>query len=269
MGLDIHLYKYEDVDSTTKREQEWEEYSNKLWEDLEKNFDFHDHNEIPSEERDKVRNLEIKKAEELGLNTWGMDTESVERIELDHAIHKDHLFKIGYFRSSYNSSGIDSLLSNSGYDELYKLFNKGDDEYRFKPQWETSLLRVQSLLDELSEKENFFRVKKITPNLFSKPSVRSEWEALDVYIKELDKDASFPAYSNSDGTFYRETPLEIHGIIEGIDSSFGKDKPCTYLILKDEGTLKWMREAVEIIRDTILYVLGQEDKDKYILHWSG
>ena len=42
---------------------------------------------------------------------------------------------------------------------------------------------------------------------------------------------------------------------------------CVYVVTESDNT--WYIQALEIVRDTIKYVLSKEDKEKYYLHWSG
>ena len=54
-------------------------------------------------------------------------------------------------------------------------------------------------------------------------------------------------------------------VIHGSDAVInGTDR--VYLIY--EADLSWYQQALEIVLETIEYVLSQPDKEKYVLHWS-
>ena len=61
--------------------------------------------------------------------------------------YPDHLFKIGYFRSSYNESGINYVLESRGLPTLWTVFDAKPGE--FVPDWEKSLERANYLLTDL------------------------------------------------------------------------------------------------------------------------
>lgn len=262
MGLDIYLYKYEDFEETSRKEGLYNEFSEKIWEGL-------DYNSLSQEEKDSIRNKSNEYAKSLGLDEWGSDEKSKHRVETDHPTYPDHYFKIGYFRSSYNDSGIERILRNLGLPSLSDVFGHEGEEYNFQPNWENSLMNINSLIEEFSKKAPY-RVHDVSPNLFRDPNVNSEKEAMDIFIKELSKkkgsDPEMDSYSNTEGEFYLSEPLKVVAMIPGTNNLLGK-RACTYIITESDNT--WYAQALEIVRDTIQFVLDQEDKEKYYLRWSG
>jgi hypothetical protein len=262
MGLDIYLYKYENFEETTRKEGLHNEFSEKIWEGL-------DYNSLSDEEKEGIRNKSKEYAKSLGLDEWGSDETDKTRIEENHSKYPEHYFKIGYFRSSYNDSGIERILRNLGLPSLSDVFNRSPEEYIFQPNWESSLKNINHLIEEFSKKGPY-RVHDVSPNLFRDPDVNSEKEALEIFIDELsgkkEDGPEMNSYTNAKGEFYLSEPLKVVAMIPGTSNLLGR-RPCTYIVTESDNT--WYMQALEIVRDTIQFVLDQEDKEKYYLHWSG
>lgn len=259
MGLDIYLYKYENFEDTQTRENTYSEKSELLW---TKKYD-----ETPEYEKQEIREKSKAIAEELMLDEWGEDKTAKQKIEINSSLYPEHYFKIGYFRSSYNDGGINRILDNLGVMGLYEIFIP-NDEYCFQPDWNECLKRVEKALRQLNKKGNY-RCFDVTENMFGQPNLpQSEKEAIQIVIDELThKESQFTAYSNNKGIFYLKEPLPVIALIQGENNMFGKKK-CTYVVTKDEENNSWYRQALEIVKETIEYVLAQPDKEKYYLHWS-
>jgi hypothetical protein len=79
-------------------------------------------------------------------------------INIDSTTQPDHLFKIGYFRSSYNNAGINAyvnrLLCKPG---LYHIFPEGnDDSGFFRPDWagaRARALEMAGAIEDISASE--------------------------------------------------------------------------------------------------------------------
>lgn len=113
-----------------------------------------------------------------------------------------------------------------------------------------------------------YRVHHVEENIFRESGIKSEKEALDVFMKNLEREHSegMESYSNAEGEFYLDKPLEVVAMIPGKTKIF-KERDCVYVITKSEN--EWYVQALEIVRDTIKYVLSQENKNQYYLRWSG
>lgn len=258
MGLDIYLYKYSNFEDTQKREKEYSDRTKALW---TKSYDA-----TPETEREEIREKSKEIASELMLDEWGTDIILKEKIKMDSKIHPEHYFKIGYFRSSYNGSGINRILSNLGIMNLHDIFNSGDS-YEFQPDWEKSLKNTKKALSQLKYRGEY-RCLSISKSIFSRgnSNCNSEGEAIKLFMEENKRKNSFGNYSNGIGHFYKEEPLKVFALIPGNNNILGKTD-CTYVIF--EGENKFYIEALEIIKETIEYVLSQTDRNKYYLHWSG
>lgn len=260
MGLDIYLYKYENFQETKRKEDEHEEYSNKYWADLG------EYDNLTQEQKDNAREHLKQHANSLGLDDWGSDNEGKHSVEFNCEKYPDHQFKVGYFRSSYNDSGIQRILSNLGLPTLKDVFGY-DEEYVFQPNWEKSLSFIQQLRQCLSEKDGY-RVQKISGNMFSTPEIKTEQQALAAFLNEKQGNPGINYnYSNKVGTFNFVEPDKIIAYIPGTYKLLGPERECVYVIYESDN--KWYEQALEIVQETIEFVLKQEDKEKYYLHWSG
>src|SRR5690348_14525919 len=100
MGLDVYLKKYkEPVAAVLERVKQYED------------------SPLHESEDEGAEGQLATLATELKLGEYG-DPES-EYIENNSAQFPEHMFKIGYFRSSYNSGGINSVLRGYGIPDLY------------------------------------------------------------------------------------------------------------------------------------------------------
>lgn len=265
MGLDIYLYRYDDFEKSQELESKYEEHSTKLWEDAG------EYKLLTQEQKDEI-NAKIKEfAHSLGLDEYGEQEEGKTSIEMDYEKNPEHYFKIGYFRSSYNSSGINRILGNFGLPRLEDIFGRTDDDYKFQPNWEESLVRCEKLIEDF-KKIGPYRVHHVSQNMFSEPEIHSEKEALDVFLEELNQhnkrkdNGNRYNYSNKHGDFNIDEPVKVLAMIPGDYNMLARSLPCVYIVTESDND--WYVTALEIVKETIKYVLSKEDKEKYYLHWS-
>src|SRR6185295_11284101 len=164
MGLDVYLYRY-DVEKAVmdKLEKQYETASNKAW-----HFGGKTYEQLTAAEKSQARATNKATALKLGLDKDGEHPGKV-KIEIDSALYPDHMFKIGYLRSSYNDEGINRVLRNAGLHDLSEIFQPGE-RYAFRPDWDEALARAKYVLDrwqlrQESEESKFF-VFEIAPNPF-------------------------------------------------------------------------------------------------------
>jgi hypothetical protein len=278
MGLDIYLYKYDNYEEVKRVREEVDRLTEAVYEDPS----------IPEgDEGSKLRMAKCRTieqehgyVEEKVTDTWSSFRPSGEhKIELKSQKYPDHLFSIGYFRSSYNDSGINRVLSeHCNGRSLDWIFPHGD-EYEFQPDWTLARERTTELLNLLSTAEHV-RVMKASHNQFISPDkwVDSTEAALKLYKDEQSKhvkrgDQAFGGnYGNLHGEFYLDEPLEVVAVIAGReDRLFGlKDGeiPCHFLVYKSKHFDSYL-QSLGIVIETCDYVLAQPDPEKYWLHWSG
>lgn len=264
MGLDVYLYRYEDYEATRKREDAYKEASEKIWDQ------YPAYDKMTDTQKEEARARVKKYADEHGLTGNGDDV-SKKKIEISHPDFPEHMFKIGYFRSSYNDSGIDHILRNFGLGDLASLFGSPED-YVFRPNWEEAKARTTELLRQFREAPAL-RVGFEDPNVFSGGReydlITSEEEALKHFTTQIQPktriDAGYKGgFSNLQATSFGSSGLKILAFIKG--KGFG-DVAGVYFVYEDSSR-DWYYQALEIIIATCDWVLEQPDKDHYYLHWS-
>jgi hypothetical protein len=262
MGLDIYLYRYDNFEDTQRREKEHSEFSDKNW----KSTEGREYESLTEEEKDEIRRKDKENATSLGLDDWGSDKTRKEKIEFDCERYPDHYFKVGYFRSSYNSGGIERILRNMGLPTLSEVFKAGD-EYEFQPNWEESLEAIDGLI-ALFKAKGAYRVNSVSANMFRDSEVKSEARALEIFLEQMEKAGENPEYNytNAEGEFYLNEPIKVLAMIPGKEKIFG-ERDCVYVVTESDNS--WYLQALEIVKETIEYVLSRENKEQYYLHWSG
>ncbi len=202
-----------------------------------------------------------------------MDFEDYETVEENSSINADHLFKIGYLRSSYNDGGIDRVLKNMGLPTLWDIFGADGEEYAFQPDWETALAIAKNVLTLYRSKtklaafdvaHNHFTVER--EGIYGPRSARGAVEILETYLKKKDEGAfafSDGNFSALEGDFFL-SGFEILAAVVGVNTF---DQPCVYIVhrMMDDD---WYDEALQITIEMIEWVIAQEDRDHYVLHWS-
>lgn len=273
MGLDIYLYRYENFKKTTDLEAKREAFSEKVWNKYEK---YEQYSDAEKEEcRKQVGEWDLKH----GFKNH--EHEAVKSIEINSSKHPEHLFKIGYFRSSYNDGGINRILENLVGFDLYGIFNP-NDAYTFQPDWTASLKRIQEGLETFEKKisdDGAYRCFDVSYNEFNGPPkncpIKNEQDALKVFFEKRrgrEKiDEGEGGFQCREGHFFLKEPLKVAALIEGVKPTIlGRiELPSVFVVFEDGDGFKWYREAMEIMAETCEWVLSQPDKDKYYLHWSG
>ena len=270
MGLDVYLYKCPDLDLARAAQAEYERRSDEVMSAIKG-----DDAERPltAEEsayyRERMRVLRA----ELGLGEYG-EHSSMQEVRIDSKLHPEHLFKIGYFRSSYNDSGIEHVLLNLGIPGLADIFPTGG-QYEFRPDWPSSLARAKESLRLLREyqarPEAKFCVVRV-PVMMPDPSRGSPISAKEALAKFLEQwqlwqsesDSLGSEYHNYVGLFSRDG-LKVHAVLSGYEWG-----PTNFVVVaRDPRYLDWYVQALEIVVETCEYVLAQPDPQNYLLHWSG
>lgn len=264
MGLDVYLYHCPDRKSAAEIERQYSTRSDVIWEKHSKGREF---NKIPESDREAARVECLALSKELGVEDDGTHP-SAKSVRNDSSKYPEHLFKVGYFRSSYNSGGINSYLSRLGLPDLGWIFDV-KDEYEIVPDWEQAKRRAAEVLAKLNSVDTSFDVFELHPNPFVDPATfpSSAEAARAAYLKECAGEHSFPAYENTVGYFNREG-MKVLGLINGTRDFLGRTIPCVFVVhekVKDP----YYTEALEIVIETCDFVLAQPDPQDYYLHWSG
>ena len=192
---------------------------------------------------------------------------------MDYTKYPDHCFKIGYFRSSYNSGGINAICQQLGMPDLYDIFKPPEDDYRFEPNWKLALVKCQAAIKKMQKAvENGYNILEAKANMFNSLSElpKNAAEAVAIFEKTR-KDSTSGVegldFSNKDGEFFLHHPLEVLAIITGTGKYPLKDtsQAVNYIIYKYD--FSWYLQALEIVEETILYVLSQRGQ-QFQLSWS-
>lgn len=272
MGLDVYLYRQPNREETRKQEEEYEPIARQVSKDLYAEMGVADFGGLPEEktaeyfaERDKRLEPHRKR---LNLDKYG-GSNTCERIELPSKKHPDHYFKIGYWRSSYNEGGINSVLRRHIGKDIYDAVNPGDED-EFRPDWKKSMdalvdlmMEFKASIDELGGVDCFAVSAGRMHCVDSLAGAEDAESALKVFHEEQKKDCAFESYSSANGHFFKE-PIEVLGIVAGEQYS----RPCVYVVHKGN-TFEFYLQALEIMIETCDWVLAQDDVENYYLSWSG
>lgn len=199
-------------------------------------------------------------------------------IEQPSSKYPDHLFRVGYFRSSYNESGINYKLRNIIGLDLYSIFNPPplDKSYHFQPDWELAKSIAQKTLRDLKDYINkgSYGILKIDENPLvyrNNNAVTSEALALQKFQEILKKhcDSPFGNFTSANGHFFLSQPLKVLGVLHGrMEDVLGVTRNCQYIIYEDDN-LEWYVQCLEIVEETCDWVLSQPERDRYCLAWTG
>lgn len=264
MGLDVYLYRYEDFAACTANESAAEKFSEATWERVGAGAKY---DALTERQKDEAREATKAYYAEHGLDEWGDDKTNKQKIEINSAKYPEHMFKIGYFRSSYNAGGFERVVGDLIGMGLHDVFNPDDDEYRIRPDWTLAREIASELIRKLRAAPKLRVMTVEAVPLFGAQSRRSSADAITLTQTERDRNHPFGDgwYSNATGHFTQSKPLSIVSAIAGVDVC---GLPCVHLVYEDTSD-DWYGQAAEIVLETIDYVLAQPDREKYVLHWSG
>lgn len=280
MGLDVDLYRYDDHEKSVALSDKYERESDAIWNSVCGDAEYKD---IPRDLIEQVRVKSKALAESLGLGEWGEANTGEEQIEENSATDPKHMFKIGYFRSSYNSAGTDHVLDACCGWTLGRIFDTDGDQYHLQPDWAACLDRCKQAIADFEAKIEadggllfceFIGVDRYP----QPPSVSSEEEAIAAYRERVAEsrtpdpfggDPNVRWFSSTMGSFYLGKPIEVVALITNVDHSQRTWRGSGFYMITKSGEGKWYLDALKIVQETIEYVLAQPDKEKFWLHWSG
>jgi len=196
MGLDIYLYWHKDIKATEEREEKFKERSEEIFHEIDKRK-IRGRDESWSDEEyaeEKKRYAELAIA--LGMQAINDPENDLyvgddlpcnkKKIELRSVRHpKEGLFKIGYFRSSYNPGGINTVvpraISGNGLYDIFS-YNEDDNAYCFQPNWGKALGLAMTMRDQYLA--HLKRSKKIQGLFVSKKINNDSYVvALDIVVE--------------------------------------------------------------------------------------
>lgn len=266
MGLDVYLTKCANLAELQAREAAFERETDGAW---------------ATGVADEVREKRLSDAAaKHGTDKWG-EAAGRETIEIASSIDPTHYFKVGYFRSSYNASGIDGVLRKAGIPNLGYIFGATGEDYEVRPDWVASLARADEVIvkykTHLRSAEGQFVAIELRP--MHEYGVASEKEALDLFVEEQAAHTGrddFHSYSNRKGEFFLNGLTVRAAITKKFDPPTNAldrliNRPTVFLICDREKSEKegWHLTALRIVRETIEYVLQQPERESFYLRWSG
>lgn len=262
MGLDVYLRKCPDLAVAKAAEQACEAETEALWEAAG------GYEKATEAQRDEIRAKSDEIAKKHGCTgKYEQHASITELDEKNSTIDPEHLFKIGYFRSSYNGGGIENVLRKRGLPTLHDIFEP-NDQYEFKPDWDAALARCN---DAIEKYEAYLAGPLGKYNVMFVDGfemISSEERALEIFGQQLDRNRpeSFRAYSCREGTFYLNG-IKAVGFMQGKSCI---DTPGMYVVYEKETDDKpdWHLTALHIVRETIEYVIAQPDRQHFYLAWS-
>lgn len=264
MGLDVSLRYCANRAAELAKQTAAEQFSEAAWEKAG------GYNDLSDAQRETVREAVKAYNEQNGLDEYGSSND-ITHIEEDSKLYPEHMFKIGYLRSSYNSAGINSVLERAGCMTLYDIFEPKDGEYYVDINWAEAQLRAHDAIEQyrehLSGDMAGYDVIRVTD--FGSNGCKTDAEALIEFQKQLnshkDKPAGFRSYGCREGDFYLDG-ITVCGIIP--NRGFGGG---TFLITKEAAKPieeDYYLQALIVTKEMIDYVLAQKDPENYFLGWS-
>lgn len=278
MGLDITVTK---IDSFAKKRECEARYKALLEEFIEsKCLNIADEkswreNMSPVEvDRFEEKLLDIRN--ECNVDEYGTYDYPDEVIEFSESPHPDHLFKMDYYRSAYNSSGFNSVADTHGIPNLYDIF--GDpDGYDYQPDWEVALYRAREAVEKWRALEEspdaYFTVIEVTdldsyiktnPGLTEKTSIAK-------IVKTMEKTTFDGTWLGKEGVTSTLKYI-FHGLFIGTVKNYaGRDVSAAHVILKsanNENQITWYREAAEVVLASITEIANHPEREGFYLRWS-
>lgn len=212
----------------------------------------------------------------MGLDIWIKLGE--QSFEAPSTNYPDHGCNLGYFRSSYNGSGFNNIISNMlNVPGFYHLFNTGDPDEDFQPNWAEVRERCMDLLMKFNTRVTadggLIRTFHVGVNpyenltTFLERCPKSGADAIALLRRELaeKKNGSFKSYTNRDGDFHLDG-LTIVAAVPGASEigSLG-----VWLVYRS--TADYYRQTIEILMEACERILAMPpaEQKKIRVIWSG
>lgn len=276
MGLDVYLYHSNDWEKSLRIEQEIDELERRVWDDCKDSDEpitdeaFREYRLTLLSEAEKQGFTVIRYPSEDGADSnhtsFIIDTGIAEYTK-DSELYPEHLFKMGYFRSSYNDAGFNNVMRSLGFPDLYDVFKTVSDvdDTSYKViDWEAARACIDLAIENMSSTFPtglwFLDLNRVS---YYGKEVPSAAEALSITEKELESSlsekTSFSSYANANGEFYTKG-LQTVAIV-------GR-RWLVYKLDETGGGIDWYLKAAKIVKETIDFVLGQPDPQNWRLYWS-
>lgn len=265
MGLDVYLKHCKDLPAVMAKQEEYSNRSDAIWNE------YVAYSDMTQEQKDDARRRSNAVAAELGLGEYG-ESPDITRVELPSEIDAEHMFKIGYFRSSYNGGGINRVMKKVGIQDLYEIMGvENSDHFNVHHDWAACRDRAEAAIQNYSAHLNSvlgkYDVTEVTN--YHGSGARNEEHALELFEQEITNQRMFNSYSTRDGNFWLDG-MKVLAVIPRQNNPMGSSVYVVYEKLPPElGKEDWYLTALRIVKETCEWVLRQEDPENYFMSWSG
>jgi hypothetical protein len=211
----------------------------------------------------------------------------VKRLGMPSKKYPDLLFEIGYFRSSYNSFGINRLLNINFDTEIGKLFGFDEEsEIEFKDgpkeddyiplceiNWQCSLDNLKELYEKMSTAEMYYYNINIGSTLsFNEMISKTEYETKTEMNNLIKKERSGP-YADSDLSIcgYTIMTKKLFNIMRLHVMELIKDRVYNFGLvagLKVDDDYRYYLKCIEVMMETCKYVLTEQNPKECYLYFS-
>lgn len=269
MGLDVYLEKCADFSAMCAARAQADREIEALWDGL-------DFSQLSEERKkalcDEQQGIPLR----LGLGEPYGCGHGSSRIKQDSLVHPNHLFKVGYFRSSYNGGGFDSVMGRKGLPTLDEILLAVEehggyvrcDWVQAKQRASAALAQYQTLQGSLLGRLD---VLQVSANLFDPDhGPRDEREALAVAARLLERPRRDDhGFSCKDGEVY-PLGLKVLALLPGKDTTFKEPLPCTYVVYERPAQDKpdWYLQALQVVNETLDFILADPHPEHFHLVWS-
>ena len=265
MGLDVCLYKYMGFNTIEQDYRELEKH-NEVFEDIytktrQELVGAVSYSELEPEQINNIKNkVRVRLSQHIEKNNfpfsvgeYGDVNINSQQIEMDSKLYPEHMFKIGYMRSSYNASGFNSYIREIIGHDLYWVFDV-KDEYIIKPDWEKAKIRIGVLIDQLGMDPGYSVLRVSLDNLFLNDSLSlkenkatAERDTLNRFMKIIENNTNKNDF-NEDGFQIwpsEKTLLAVlkEGFVSPVILIRGEDGKYSVLNKKDKS---YEKEAIKI-----------------------
>jgi hypothetical protein len=269
MGLDVSLYKCP-KNIRGIEEQKEDEYGTHAEEIWNKHLEGRHYQDMSQEEKDAMDAETTELAKGLGLNDDGQSP-ARECINIDSNLYPEHLFKIGYLRSSYNGSGLNSVLRELEIPDLYGIFEVGDGYYN-DIDWQAALERVNESLEKfqlfLISEESKYQVMDCNFFHTEDAEVETKKDTLEKFLGHAQAQTLSKSFSHRDGHFFLDG-INVKAV-RFLPKGGRLGQPTVHLVVESkESSYTWYLQALEITKEMIEYVIETGTPEDYFLGWSG
>jgi len=191
-------------------------------------------------------------------------------------LHPNHEFSLGKFSSKYTPDGFNTVLDHLIGENLLSIFGLPTPNNQATINWtyaKNKIVEVRAKIESyLEDTGGFHRVASFIHR--NGEEINSHTAALRLFRQEMsqyrkDPDPELGNYSTEKGEFMFAKPWKVLAVIPGANEGGQSKQPCTFVVYEED--VLWYSEAIDVIEETIDFVLSQTELEqkKYHISWSG